>query len=79
MTIVPSSSGRLSVSWAALQLQFGADYAQNAVGTRNFKKAFLKHLKAVSLVYPEAKVENGSYGLVLRPSPTHIAEIVNNQ
>ena len=60
------------IPWAALQVQFGADYATDGAGLRNFKKAFLKRLGAVCLVYPEAEVEDGTYGLILRPSPTHI-------
>ena len=60
------------IMWPALQVQFGSDYATDSVGVRNFKKAFLKRLTAVCLVYPEADVEDGTYGLILHPSPTHI-------
>ena len=55
------------ILWEGLRAQFGADYAR----TRAFKEAFLKHLKAVSVVYPEAKVADAGYGLELKPSKTH--------
>lgn len=63
-----------SIPWAALQGQFGADYKV----PRQFKAAFLRELKKVLVVYPEAKVvavETGLAGGALRllPSKTHIA------
>ena len=58
----------LVIPWGALQTQFGADYRL----TRQFKAKFLKQLKAVQTVYPEAKVEAEEGGLRLKPSPTHI-------
>lgn len=57
------------IPWTALQLQFGADYAL----TRQFKAAFLKQLKVTQSIYNSAKVEEGKYGLVLKPSPPHVA------
>lgn len=57
--------------WAALQAQFGADYAE----TRFFKRKFIGQLKAVSVVYPGAKIEALDHGLELRPSPPHIAQL----
>ena len=57
------------IPWAALQLQFGADYAL----TRQFKAAFLKQLKVTQSIYNSAKVEEGKYGLILKPSPPHVA------
>lgn len=56
------------IPWAALQLQFGADYKV----TRQFKAAFIEHLKTVLLMYTEAKVQPTDAGLELRPSPPHI-------
>lgn len=56
------------IPWAALQMQFGADYKL----TRQFKAAFIEHLKSVLLMYPEAKVLPTDVGLELRPSPPHI-------
>lgn len=61
------------VSWAALQMQFGAEYAR----TRDFKDAFLDQLKRVTTVYPNAKViemEAGK-GIALLPSPPHIKSL----
>jgi hypothetical protein len=62
-----------TIPWEMLQIQFGADYASNSQGTRDFKRAFLRELKKVQLVYPEAKVENfTNNGLILYPSKPHI-------
>ena len=58
------------IPWPALQMQFGADYAH----TRQFKAAFLEHLRAVNVLYPEANVEEGERGLLLKPSKPHIAQ-----
>jgi len=60
------------IPWPALQMQFGADYTQ----TRQFKAAFLEHLRAVLVLYPEANVEDGERGLLLKPSKTHIAQLL---
>lgn len=62
------------IPWKALQLQFGADYRL----TRQFKAAFLKQLKAVSAMYPDAKVRPLDAGLELRPSQPHIPFNVDN-
>lgn len=56
------------IPWAALELQFGSDYKL----TRQFKAAFIKHLRAVMTVYPDAKVSPEDVGLQLRPSRPHI-------
>ena len=63
------------IPWAALQMQFGADYPTTGQGLRDFKKNFLKHLRAVHVLYPEAKVEDGEQGLLLKPSKPHIAQL----
>ncbi|MEJ1342472.1 MAG: replication protein RepA [Candidatus Sedimenticola sp. (ex Thyasira tokunagai)] len=63
------------IPWEALQMQFGADYAHDGQGKRDFKKNFLKHLKKVHVVYPDANVSEGGYGLVLKPSKTHVKRI----
>ena len=57
------------IPWPALEMQFGADYGR----TIDFKVNFLKQLQAVLVVYPEAKVEEGNHGLLLKPSKPHIA------
>ena len=55
---------RTEVPWGALALQFGANYSS----TRYFKRSFNQQLRKVLVVYPEATVEEGVYGLVLKPS-----------
>jgi len=62
------------IPWASLMLQFGSNF-KNEQAVRDFKKAFLKALKAVALVYPQAQVEVKDNGLVLIPSPTHIQSL----
>ncbi len=59
------------IPWPALQMQFGADYTH----TRQFKAAFLDHLRAVLTLYPEANVEDGERGLLLKPSKPHVAQL----
>lgn len=59
------------VSWSALQAQFGAEYGR----PRDFRKKFLEQLKAVSVVYPEAKIDSQEQGLLLRPSKPHISKV----
>ena len=56
------------IPWPALQMQFGADYAQ----TRQFKAAFLHHLRKVLVVYPQAHIEEAPHGLMLKPGKPHI-------
>jgi hypothetical protein len=64
--------GHKVIPWGALQLQFGSGYPQDGQGLRNFKKAFLRELKKVRIVYRAAKVGSSDRGLELRPSHTHI-------
>ena len=59
------------IPWAALEVQFGADYGRE----RDFKAAFLHHLRAILTIYPEANVEEGERGLLLKPSKPHIAPL----
>ena len=63
------------IPWPLLQLQFGADYADDAQGQRNFKKKFLQRLKAVHIIYDKAKVAAVEQGLLLQPSPLHVARL----
>jgi hypothetical protein len=65
--------GPTVISWEGLQMQFGAGYATDAQGLRNFRKFFLEALQRVVVVYPQAKVSQEEGGLELRPSPPHIA------
>jgi hypothetical protein len=56
-------------------MQFGSDYALTPHGKRDFKRAFLRQLKKISVVYPEANVSDGSHGLVLKPSKPHVKRL----
>jgi hypothetical protein len=58
------------IPWELLAAQFGSDYAEH----RDFKKNFLKQLRKVLIIY-DAKIEQGKYGLILKPSKTHIASL----
>jgi hypothetical protein len=68
-------SRRTEIPWPALQMQFGAGYPMTSLGTRHFKHKFKQQLKRVLVVYPQARVEEGKYGLLLRPSPTHVPRL----
>ena len=56
------------IPWAGLAGQFGAGYAE----PWHFKAAFLRELKKVLVVYPEAKLEDAPKGLLLLPSKPHV-------
>jgi len=66
-------SKRTIIPWVALAGQFGSGYSMNEQGLRDFRRAFLRELKHVLVIYPKAKVSDGKTGLVLYPSPTHVA------
>lgn len=62
------------IPWEALMHQFGSSFStERDQAVRDFKKNFLRALKPVLIVYPQAKVEVVDNGLVLLPSPPHIA------
>ena len=61
-------SAPVTISWAQLEAQFGAEYAR----PRAFKAQLLKHLEAVRVIYPKARVAVVDNGLRLHPSPTHV-------
>lgn len=63
------------IRFEALQAQFGAGYANDDQGRRDFKKGLLKALKAVQTVYPQANVEVTEHGLVLLPSRPHVLPV----
>ncbi len=56
------------ITWQRLAQQFGTDYKL----VRQFKAHFLKQLRPVTIVYPEAKVTVADHGLLLSPSPTPV-------
>ena len=63
---------KTEIPWEALITQFGVGYPYTKLGVRHFKSKFLYHLRKVLVVYPAAKVDDGTYGLLLRPSKPHI-------
>ncbi len=62
------------IPWEALAAQFGSDYSN----LKHFKPEFRTALKKVLIQYPNAKVGEGKYGLVLKPSPSHIQVFLKN-
>ena len=60
------------IAWSTLKLQFGANYSSGAQGERNFKKAFLRELRKVSVFYPKANFQCLEEGLILKESKPHI-------
>jgi hypothetical protein len=66
------------IRWEVLQTQFGSNYAQNAQGVRDFKRAFLREARKVSVVYPLANIDQNEEGLILRKSKPHITRQVDN-
>jgi hypothetical protein len=65
------------VPWTILQIQFGSDYSINEQGRRDFKRAFIRELKKVCILYSEAKIETDTNTLILKPSKTHIKKLVS--
>jgi hypothetical protein len=57
------------VAWQQLSEQFGHNYRE----ARTFRRFFLDSLKRVSAVYPEAKLNVTSAGVLLLPSRPHLA------
>lgn len=58
------------IPWESLEMQFGADYTR----TRDFRYAFQEALQKVKIVYPDAKFQVTTTGMVLLPSPLHISK-----
>ena len=59
----------MTIPWDSLQLQFGCGYTN----PRHFERRFLEYLKSVISYYPEVRLGNTDSGLLLKPSPTHVA------
>jgi Plasmid encoded RepA protein len=57
------------VSWRALKQQFGISFSR----LDNFKATFCSNLKLAMAVYREAKIEDGTQGLILYPSKPPVA------
>lgn len=66
-------SRRTIIPWVALAGQLGSGYAMNDQGLRDFRRAFIRELKHILVVYPQAKVAPAENGLILYPSPPHVA------
>jgi hypothetical protein len=64
-----------TIPWKVLLNQFGCGYPDDPRGRRDFKRAFLRELKKVSLIYPQANIEPLEKGLFLNPSNTHIPRL----
>ena len=62
------------IPWPLLQGQFGAAYAQTTRGLYDFRLNFLKQLQKVHSIYKAAKVGEVENGLLLKPSPPHVAK-----
>ncbi|KKN31108.1 hypothetical protein LCGC14_0827150 [marine sediment metagenome] len=65
----------LRLPWAALQTQFGSDYADSPQGRQGFKRKFTEALKKVRVIYPDVKVEAIGGGILLFPSKTHVKAV----
>lgn len=69
---------RTEIPWESLQLQFGAEYADNAQGRRDFKRKLINALRKVSTVYPDLRASPGNTGLILLPSRPHIRRLMTD-
>lgn len=63
------------ISWQQLKWQFGANYADDPQGVRNFASAFKTQLRRVLAAYPDAKVSTDSKTLTLFPSSPHVSAL----
>ena len=61
----------VEVGWASLHAQFGAEVGR----IRGFRKYFIECLALAVAAYPEARVEVGSRGLIMRPSRPSITKM----
>ena len=66
----------ISITWSALQLQFGTGYPQTSQGLRDFKKAFVRELCKINLFYPQANIDQIENGLVLKPSKSNVSKLI---
>ncbi len=57
------------IPWSSLRSQLGADYAR----LQDFRRKLLFHLRQGLEVYPQARVSPVDGGLLLEPSPPHVA------
>lgn len=60
------------LSWDELFLRFGYGYMRSAMGKAHFKQSFLKSLRDINLLYPDAKYDILTEGIVFLKSKPHI-------
>ena len=68
----------VSISWSALQKQFGPEYQATGASTRAFRQDFKHHLNDVLALYREARVSfdyNGVIQIRQSPSPVTKAQV----
>lgn len=58
-----------TIPWELLERQFGGTY----LSVRDFRRAVREQLVQVLALYPRARITVSEVGLVLRPSPPHVA------
>jgi hypothetical protein len=61
----------VEVGWPALHAQFGSGFAR----LRDFRAQFIESLELALAAYPDARVDPGERGLILRPSRPAIAKV----
>jgi hypothetical protein len=62
-----------AISWQLLQGQFGADYSN----IRAFRFKVRQLLKRITLLYPDLRLDDSESGLILYPSPPHVARVAD--
>lgn len=62
------------IRWEALMAQFGSGYT-GPRAVLDFKRNFLQALETVLVIYPQAKVRVEDNGIILCPSPPHVAKV----
>lgn len=64
------------IRWEAVHAQFGAGYdMSNDQSRRDFKTNFLKQLKLVQTIYPQARLQVVEDGMHLLPSRPHVPQL----
>jgi hypothetical protein len=61
----------IEVSWSSLYAQFGVGFQSH----RRFKQHFMDCIALAVAAYPEARVDIGNRGLIMRPQRPAIAKV----
>ena len=61
----------VEVGWPALYAQFGSGYG----AIRFFRRHFIECLAMATAAYPEARLDLGDRGVILRPSRPAVAKV----